>query len=78
MEDAAGLVPCRRQQLFAAGEELVGGPGVAEVEECLTGVDGEVRLGQPRAPGGAVGSSSVEFVFGCVQGAERCRAAWGG
>ncbi len=55
--------------MLALGEELVGGAGVAEVEEGLAAVDGEVGLRHPCAPGAPVGAGAVEDVFGGVEGA---------
>jgi hypothetical protein len=69
-EHAAGFVPGRGQQPFAFGDEPVGAAGVAEVEECLAGVHGEIGLGQPGAPCGPVGAGGVEVVFCGGQGAQ--------
>lgn len=56
-EHAAGLVPGRGQQAFAFGDEPVGAAGVAEVQEGLAGVDGEVGFGYP---GGPVGTGVIQ------------------
>jgi hypothetical protein len=69
-EDAAGLVPGGGQEAFAVGDELSGAGGVAEVEEGLAGVDGEVGVGEPRAPGGPVATGAAQVVFGGSQGAQ--------
>jgi hypothetical protein len=74
-EHAAGLVPGCGQEAFAFGDELVGAGGVAEVEETLAGVDGEVGLGDPCAPGGSVTTGSAEVLLGCGQGPQ-CAAAF--
>ncbi|MEV7797312.1 hypothetical protein AB0O68_36070 [Streptomyces sp. NPDC087512] len=68
-EDAAGFAPGGGQQAFAVGDELVGAGGVAEVEEGLAGVDGEVGVGEPGAPCGAVAGGLVEVFFGGGVGA---------
>ena len=47
----------------------MGAGRVAEVEEGLAGVHGEVSLGYPGAPGGPVRARAVEVLFGRGQGA---------
>ncbi|WP_159056314.1 hypothetical protein [Streptomyces sp. DSM 15324] len=69
-EDAPRLVPGGRQEAFAFGDELVGAADVAEVEEGLARVDGEVGFGHPGAPGGPVGAGVVEVLLGRGQGAQ--------
>jgi len=64
-EDATGLAPGGGQHAFAVGDELVRAGGVAEVQEGLAGVDGEVGVGKPGAPGGAFAGGLVEVFLGC-------------
>ena len=66
----AGLVPGRGQQAFAFGDELVGAGGVAEVQEGLAGVDGEVGFGYPGTPGGPVGTDIAQVFLRCGKGAQ--------
>lgn len=62
-EHSSGLVACRREQLLAFGDEPVGAAGVAEVRKSLAGVDCEIGLGHPRAPGGPIGPGIAEVLF---------------
>ncbi|MGW0801279.1 hypothetical protein [Streptomyces sp. NPDC002692] len=50
--------------MFAFGDEQVSAGGVAEVEEGLPGVHGEVGVRHPPAPGGPSGPDVAEVVLG--------------
>lgn len=63
-EHPAGLVPGRGQQAFAFSDQPVSAADVAEVQEGLAGVHGEIGFGYPGAPGGPVGAGVAE-VFLC-------------
>ncbi|MEU9609732.1 hypothetical protein [Streptomyces sp. NPDC048057] len=68
-EDAAGLRPAVGEECLAFLDQPVRAAGVAEVEERLAGVDGEVGVGEPVAERWPpVRGGGAKEVLGGVQG----------